>query len=67
MKQLYTVRVTKRDSVTPVVYQHALYVWWQHEGRVLTLEFGAREKDRSYIYYPVEQVDHVHVTEEKEE
>ena len=64
MKQLYTVRVAKNDSVTNVVYEHVLHVWWQHEGRVLALEFGTRGEDRYYVYYPVGQIDHVHIIEE---
>lgn len=62
MKQLYTVMVAKNDSVTNVVYEHALYVWWQ-DG-MLAIEFGERGKDRSYIYYPADNIDHVHVIEE---
>ena len=62
MKQLYTVRIAKNDSIANVEYQHALYVWWQRG--VLTIQFGERGIDRSYIYYPKENVDHVHVIEE---
>ncbi len=62
--QLYTVRVAKNDSVTNVVYEHVVFVWWQN-GQ-LVLEIGVRGKDRSYIYYPHENIDHIHVIEENE-
>ncbi len=61
---LYTVRVTKNDSVSAVEYKDILYIWWQHNGQLLVLEKGAREKDREYIYYPVSALDHVHVKEQ---
>ncbi len=63
MKQLYTVRIAKSDSVTNVEYTGVLYVWWQ--GDNVVLQMGERGKDRSYIYYPVSHIDHVHVIEEQ--
>jgi len=60
----YTVRITKNDSVSNVEYKGILHIWWQHQGTLLVLEKGARGKDRSYIYYPVGDIDHVHVIEE---
>ena len=64
--QLYTARVAKSDSVTNVVYEHVLHVWWQENGQVLGIEMGERGKDRSYVYYPACHVDHVHIIEENE-
>ena len=60
-KPLYTVRIAKNDSVTNVVYEDIIHVWWQDD--VLVMESGERGKDRSYIYYPVGNIDHVHVLE----
>ena len=60
--QTYTIRVAKNDSVTNVVYEHAIHVWWQDN--TLVMEFGERGKDRYYVYYPVDNIDHVHVLEE---
>ena len=59
----YTVRIARCDSVTEVVYDHVLYAWWQHDAQLLVLERGERGKDRSYIYYPVSRIDHVHIAE----
>ena len=61
-KQLYTVRVAKNDSVTNVVYHDVAHVW--HQDGVLALLSGKRGEDRTYIYYPLDNVDHVHVQEQ---
>ena len=60
--QTYTVRIAKRDSITNVEYNGIIHVWWQ--GNILALEKGTRYKDRVYIYYPIDQIDHVHIAEE---
>jgi len=58
---MYRVRIARCDSVTEVVYTDVEYVWWQGEN--LVMEKGVRGQDRSYIYYPVRHIDHVHVEE----
>ena len=63
-KQLYTVRIAKNDSVTNVEYTDILYVW--HQKDVLCLEKGERGADRTYIYWPWANIDHVHVAEQNE-
>ena len=60
--QLYTVRIAKNDSVSNVEYEHVVHVWWQKDK--LVLQRGARGEDRVYIYYPLINIDHVHVLEE---
>lgn len=64
MVQTYTVRIAKSDSVSNVVYDRVIHVWWQQNAAVLALEMGQRGEDRSYIYYPASHIDHVHVIEE---
>ena len=61
-KQLYQARIAKNDSVTNVVYDNVLHVWFQ--GDLLVLQRGTRGKDRDYIYYPANNIDHVHVIEQ---
>ena len=61
-KQLYTVRVAKNDSVTNVEYKDILHVW--HQNGVFVLQRGERGKDRDYIYWPMANVDHIHVKEQ---
>lgn len=58
---MYTVRVAKNDSVTNVEYEDVVHVWWQKD--VLAIERGTRGTDRNYIYYPIVNIDHVHVVE----
>ena len=62
MEQRYRVRIARKDSVTEVVYNNVVHVWWQ--GDHLAIIRGARGKDRNYIYYPNVEVDHVHIEEE---
>jgi len=66
MTPLYTVKITKNDSVTPVMYEGIKYVWWQENGTVLAMMKGAKGVDREYIMYPLTPKDHVHVIEEVE-
>lgn len=66
MKKTYTVKIAKSDSVTNVEYTGVLHAWWQEGGTVFALEMGERNKDRSYIYYPSDHIDHVHVIEDQE-
>lgn len=63
-KQLYTVRIAKNDSISNVEYRDVLHVW--HQNGILALEMGERGKDRSYIYYPMANIDHVHVAEQND-
>ena len=63
-KQLYTVRIAKNDSVTNVVYENVLHVWFQKD--VCVLEMGERGVDRKYVYWPIANLDHVHVLEEND-
>ena len=60
----YTVKIAKTDSVTPVIYTGAKYIWWQRD--VLAIEFGESGIDRKYTYVPRERIDHVHIIEENE-
>ena len=66
MIQKYIVRVAKSDSVTNIEYTNVIHVWWQEGGQVLGIQMGERGKDRSYIYYPVSHIDHVHIREVNE-
>ena len=65
--QTYYVRVAlKDDSVRYIAHENVAHVEWKESGKILALEFGEREIDRRYIYYPVERIDYVEVQEENE-
>ncbi len=63
MSKLYTVRIAKNDSVTNIEYTDVVHVWHQ-KGVLLGLLFGERDKDRTYAYYPLANIDHVHIEEQ---
>ena len=63
-KQLYQVRIAKNDSISNVTYEDVIHVW--HQKDMLVLEKGERGVNRSYIYWPIANIDHVHITEQQE-
>lgn len=63
-KTKYRVRIAKNDSVTNVEYDNVIHVW--HQGGVmLGLLIGERGQDREYAYWPLANIDHVHIEEQK--
>ena len=62
-KQLYTVSIVKNDSVKRT-YRNIISV--SCDNGLFAMQRGEHGKDKEYYYYPLDNVDYVHVIEENE-
>lgn len=56
-----TVILIRNDSTSPVTYEDVKHCWRQNNEVVLSI--GVHGKNRTYIHYPITNIDHYEVHE----
>lgn len=58
---MYTVRIIRNDSTTPVTYVGVKHAWRQRDEIVLSV--GQHGTGRVYVHWPMRAIDHYEVEE----